>query len=450
MTGDTLTVDDIPGPRGSFDELFTALVTDPASTQMAWWREYGDLVKIPTPRGPMVLLCDPDLVHQLVTNHLDHGEMSRRTIPAQGVGITVQHGADWRRSRVLMNPMFGRPHLRRLVDRMVEAIDERLRHVAPVADTGETINLAQFLGDITIRVLFHAMFSDEYSDEEIETAVQHLDVIAVYKAELQTSGFRPDDAIIHSEERGQAAVAALDELLFESIRRRRERANDSDDLLGRLIAAQDDAGNGFSDQEIRDQLTVLFFGGRETTQWATAWSLALLADHPTAMKVLLDEIDTVVGHRLPNAADLESLSYTKAVINEALRHQGALMLPRELDDDDVFAGYRIPKGTQVAASTMVLHFRDDLWDEPGAFRPERFLGQSAAAQHKYQMLAFGGGPRQCLGINLAYFEAQLILSMLLRRFTYEIDPSWERRGVHQYSMVLAGGLPVRLGTRTDI
>lgn len=449
MTTDTVrTVHDIPGPTGSFQEIFADLVGRPLDAQMSWWHIYGEIVKIQTPSGQLVFLNHPDLVHQLVTQHLDHGEMSRRTIPAQGRGITVQHGDEWRRSRVLMNPMFGRPQLRRLVGRMVEAIDERLDRLDEVADTGRVINLSQFLGDVTIRILFHAMFSDEYSDDEIDFAVQQLDMIAVYKAELQTSAWRPPDLPLEHEERGRAAVQAMDEVLYRSIRRRRKTGGNDEDLLGRLLAARGEDGDQFDDEEIRDQLTVLFFGGRETTQWATAWALSLLADDPDALARLVAEIDTVVGDRLPTEDDLEPLQYTRAVINEALRHQGALMLPRQLEVDDVFAGYAIPAGTQVVASTMVLHRRPDLWDEPDAFRPERFLGQSAREQHKYQMLSFGGGPRQCLGINLAYFEAQLMLAMLLRRFTYEVDPTWTRRPVHQYSIVLDGGLPARISRRT--
>jgi cytochrome P450 len=395
-------------------------------------------------------VASPDLAHQLVTRHHDHGTMSRNTIPAQGNGITVQHGAEWRRSRMLMQPMFGRPVLRKLVAKMVEAIDARLGRLDELAASGEPFDMAKFLGEITIRVLFHAMFSDEYSDDEIDFAIRQLDEISVYKGELMTKDWRPPGPLAH-EESGQAAVAALDSLLYASIERRRAAIAageaPADDLLGRILAAVDEDGNGFSDQEVRDQLTVLFFGGYETTQWAMAWALSFLPSYPAVMDRLLSEVDGL-GGRVPTAEDLGALEYTKAVVNEALRHQGTLVLPRELEEADVFAGYELPAGTLVGAAVSVIHHRPDLWDDPATFRPERFLGLEADAQHKYQMLSFGGGPRQCLGINLAYYEAQLTLAMFLQRYTYEIEPGWERRGVHQYSVVLAGGLPVRVQRRS--
>jgi cytochrome P450 len=436
-----------PGPVGDpLTEIVPQLVSDPFGSQWRWWQEFGDIWTVPLPSGPFVFLAEPELVRQLLTNHLDHGAMVRATIPAQGKGITVQHGSEWRRSRVLMNPMFSRPQLRHLVGRMVEAIGGRLHHLDARAGTGEVFDMAKFLGEVTIRVLFHTMFSDEFSDHEIDHAVKQLDVISVYKGELMTSAWRPPGTPIVHEADGASAVAALDELLYDSIRRRRARGAEDQDLLDRLIGARDDDGHGFSDEEIRDQLTVLFFGGYETTQWALAWALAFLAEVPAVRLRLLDEIDTLNG-RLPTADDLGTLEYARATVSEALRHQGTLVLPRQLETDDTFAGYTIPAGTLVGASTMVIHHRPDLWDEPQQFRPERFLELDGNAQHRYLMLSFGGGPRVCLGINLAYFEAQLTLALFLSRYEYALAPGWSRRGVHQYSMVLEGGLPISISRR---
>lgn len=436
-------LDEVPGPTGP--EAFRDFMADPLNRQVDYWKKYGDVFAVPFPTGPTVFLCDPDLVQQLVTSHLDHGSMNRRTEPAQGLGITLMHGDEWRRTRLIMQPMFSRPSLRTLAPMMVEAIDDRIAQLDARAGTGEVVELSEVLGGITIRVLFHSMFSDEFSDEEIDYAVERLNVISAYKGELMMQEWAPPGSATQWDVPGKQAVAELDELLYRAIRRRRAD-NRGQDLLGRLLAATDENGVGLTDEEVRNELTVLFFGGYETTQWAMVWTLALLALNPSTLAQAAAEVEAL-GESDLDADALPRLEYVKACIEEGLRHQAALLLPRQLESDDEFGGYAIPAGTLVAGSTVVVHRRADLWPDPDAFRPERFLSMDAGTRHKYQMLSFGGGPRVCLGINLSFFEAQFTLARLLRRFTYQLAPGWELRAKHQYSIVTEGGLPVLLERR---
>lgn len=436
-----------PGPAGAADDVFRELMSNPFEAQMRWWQTYGDIFTVPMPAGPMVFVAHPDLASKLVNGHLDHGAMNLRTEPAQGLGITLQHGEQWRRTRNLMQPMFSLQALRQMSGLMVEAIDRRLRHLDARVESGEEFDLARFLGEITIRVLFHAMFSDEFSDEEIDYAVARLDVISVYKGELLTSAWMPQGTPIASESSGQQAVRELDALLYGAIQRRRAQGSANPDLLARLIDATDEHGVGFTDQEIRNELTVLFFGGYETTQWAMAWALAMLALNPEPRQMILEEIDCIVGDDLPTADNLNDLQYVRATMQEALRWQATLLLPRQLERDDNLGGYDLPAGTMVAASTWVIHRRSDLWNEPDVFDPGRHIGADAGEMHKYQNLSFGGGPRKCLGVNLAFFEAQFTLAMFLRRYSYTVPEGWTPRHRQQYSVVIDGGLPVRIAHR---
>jgi cytochrome P450 len=422
-------------------------MSDPFATQMRWWRTFGDIWTVPLPTGSMVFVAHPDLAQHLVNGHLDHGEMNLLTEPAQGKGITLQHGEQWRRTRTLMQPMFSIRALRELSGLMVEAIVERLAHLDARATSGGEFDLAKFLGEITIRVLFHAMFSDEFSDTEIDCAVARLDTISVYKGELLTSGWRQPGTAIESELVGKRAAAELDELLYGAIARRRAGRSGEPDLLGRLIAAVDADGNGFTDTEIRNELTVLFFGGYETTQWAMAWALAMLALDEDVRGAVVAEVDRVLGDDLPTADHLPRLELLRATVNEALRYQATLLLPRQLEHDDVIGGYHIPTRSMVVASTWVIHRRPDLWRDPDRFDPSRFVGVEAAEMHKYQMLSFGGGPRRCLGVNLAMYEAQFALALFLRRFTYTVPDDWQPVHRQQYSVVIDGGLPVRVAHR---
>lgn len=437
-----------PGPSGETMAEFAAFMADPLGKQIEYWHEYGDVFSVPFPTGPVVFVASPELAGQLVVNHLDRGDLTRRTAPAQGMGITLLTGDEWRRMRLIMQPLFSRQVLRSMAGLMVEAVAERLDQLDRHAESGEVFDMSKVLGGVTIRVLFHSMFSDEFSDDEIDFAVEQLNIISVYKGELMMQGMAPPGTPMRTEEAGKKAVAALDRLLYRAIRRRRA-APSPNDLLGRLIAATDDDGAHLTDDEIRDELTVLFFGGYETTQWAMAWALGLLPAEPEALAKATAEVDALSG-RTPTADDLRSLQYLRACIDEALRIQASLMLPRQLSHDDTFGGYTLPEGTLVAASLAVIHQRNDLWGEVDRFVPDRFLDHSPEEHHKYQMLSFGGGPRLCLGINLAYFEAQFTMAMFLQRYRYELVEGWMPTPKHQYSIVLEGGLPITITRRDEV
>jgi len=435
-----------PGPVGDPAGAATAFATDPLGVQLEWWHTYGDIWTVELPFGRMVFVAHPDLVHQL-TRTTSHGDTTKALTPVAGRSLITEEGDEWRRLRRLMQPMFGRPVLRALVPGMVEAIERRLDELDLVAESGETIDLARFLGGTTLRVLLHTMLSDEFSEAETDLIVDRLYDVAAYKGALLKKDFLPPGVPVPHRAEGEAAMAEIDPLLYDAIARRRAIGNVGTDLLGRLLEASDDDGTGLSDEEVRNNLYVLLFGGWDTSQWALAWALAFLADSPDAYASLLAEADALPPR--PTGESLTELGYAEAALNEALRKQSIIFLPRCLDEDQVFGGYRIPKGTRVCASAVVVHNRPDFWTDPDAFRPERFLGMEAAEQHKYQLISFGGGPRVCIGINLAYFENQLILAMMLRRFTYAIAPGWQRRHKHEFAMVLDGGLPVTIQRRSQ-
>ena len=437
-----------PGPaEGDKAKVFELFGADPLNAQVEWWKSYGDAFTLPLPTGPMVFLAHPDLAQGLFLRHRDHGDMTRNTEPAQGMGITLQHGDEWRRTRRLMTDLFTANRLGEFIAPVVEAVKTNMAELDGYADRGEPLDLAQYMGQITLRVLFRTMFSDEFSADDINRASGHLDVISLYKGGLMSKDWAPPGTPIRHEAEGKAAVEALDEMIYALIDRRRAAGNPVDDLLGRLIAAKDEDGGGFTNDEIRNNLTALIFGGYETTQWAISWTLAFLADNPGPLAKAQALADQVGDPQ--TLADLERLEYYKALMSEAQRLQGMLMVPRQLENDDTFGEYVIPKGTMVVASPWIIQRRPDFWENPQTYDPDRFLGERKKAQHRFQHIPFGGGGRMCLGMNLAYLEGQIITEMFLRRFDYTVDPAWERKHLQQYSVVLDKGLPVTLRKRVE-
>jgi cytochrome P450 len=182
-------------------------------------------------------------------------------------------------------------------------------------------------------------------------------------------------------------------------------------------------GEAMSRKQLRDEILTIFFAGHETTAQALTWTWFLLAQHPEAEAKLHEEVDRVLGGRLPTAADLHALSYTEMVVNEAMRlYPPVWVYVRDALADDEIGGYHIPAGSMLVLSQYITHRHPDLWEEPEKFDPERFSPERSAGRPKYAYFPFGGGPRVCLGNNFALLEAVLAVATIAGRFRLKLLP----------------------------
>jgi cytochrome P450 len=207
------------------------------------------------------------------------------------------------------------------------------------------------------------------------------------------------------EERGtlRAALDPTDALIYEEIRARRDAPDlaERDDVLSLLLQARHDDGSPMTDRELRDELMTLLVAGHETSATALAWALEALTHHPAALERLRDEVDAGED------------AYLDAVVKETLRLRPviALVLRRLIEPMEI-GGHMLPAGVNVAPCIYLLHRRADVYDEPRAFRPERFLEKPPGT---YTWIPFGGGVRRCLGASFAQFEMKVVLRELVAR-----------------------------------
>jgi cytochrome P450 len=241
--------------------------------------------------------------------------------------------------------------------------------------------------------------------------------------------------------------AEIDDLLFAEIKERRAdpQLETRTDILSLLALAKFEDGSGMSDRELRDQLVTLLLAGHETTATALAWSADLLTRNPHTMQTLTEEVDAGDGD-----------AYLRAVISESLRLRPVVPLAgRRLTSDLQVNGWTLPAGTDVTPAIWLTHTRADIYPEPYAFRPERFLDERPTT---YGWVPFGGGVRRCLGAAFAEFEMRVVLTELLRRRTLEaVSANAERvtrRNVtfspRHGTRVVTPARPGRSEIRTDV
>ena len=230
---------------------------------------------------------------------------------------------------------------------------------------------------------------------------------------------------------------------------RRAHGIDRGDLLAMLLAARDpDTGEGMSDKQLRDEILTIFLAGHETTANALSWVWYLLARHPQAEARLHEELDRVLGGRVPAYADLAELKWTRMVIEETLRlYPPAHTIARTALGEDRIGGVRVPAGAFISISMYVTHRNPNLWPQPERFDPERFAPAEVARRHRFAYLPFGGGPRICIGSSFALAEAQVVVATIAQRYQVRLAPGQIVEPIGLITLRPKGGMKVTLEPR---
>ncbi len=223
----------------------------------------------------------------------------------------------------------------------------------------------------------------------------------------------------------------LDGIIYGMIAERRRDGRDRGDLLSMLLAAHDTEGGtgGMTDEQVRAECVTALLAGNETTANALAFALRLLAEHPQAQAQLQTEADAVLGREPATAEQYPSLRYAHACFAEAMRlYPPVWTIARTAAEEYTWRGFRIPEGAVLIAPQWVVHRDLRFFDDPDAFRPERFLPGSPEAdgRHRFAYFPFAAGSRQCIGEALAWMEGTLSLAAILRDWTLSLPPGSKR------------------------
>lgn len=270
-----------------------------------------------------------------------------------------------------------------------------------------SIDLAAEMQGLTMAVAGQAFFGAGY-DEADATAVR-LAVAAIASENPLVSLLAPfrrtgsERALLH---------AFVDRLIDARI----ASGPGGDDLLSLLLQADGtDAPDGRA--EVHDQVLTILVAGHDTIAHALAWTWIALARDPDIERALHQELDEVLGDRLPAARDAEHLPYTRAVFAESLRlFPPAAITTRLALADCAFDGQPVRAGTIVVASQYLVHRDPRFFDDPLRFDPGRWLAPPSPPRPKLAYFPFGAGPRACIGEGFAWMEAVLLLAVLAGRW----------------------------------
>ena len=417
---------DPPGPRGyPLIGVLPRLARDPARYCTEAMLEFDDLVRLNLGFASIYLVTHPDHVHQvLVTDHENYwkGKLFGRARFLFGNGLVLNEGESWRRQRRLMQPAFAHRRIATLIPLMSEVVDQRLATWEAASAAGTPIDIGKEMMSLTLRIISRTMFSLSVSDEELDVMARAFNTALEHMTLRMFTFFLPEWVSLPGDRACAEAVETLEAMIYRIIRERRASGETLDDLLAMLLAARDETGEGMSDVEIRNEVMTTLFGGYEATADALTWAWHLLGQHPEVDARMREEVAAATGGRTPGFEELTRLTYTAQVAEESMR----LFPPfwfwtRTSRQDGEIGGYFVPGDSLILICPYATHRHPAYWDQPEAFRPERFAGDPAA-RPRDAYYPFGTGQRVCIGRHLAMLEMQLILSMVAQRYRPRLAP----------------------------
>ena len=389
--------------------------------------KFGDIVGLRA--GPMTsyFLTHPDHIkYVLQDNNQNYGRSRIHDMmkPLLGEGLFTSDGAFWRRQRRLTQPAFHRQRLAAFATIMTDTTTAMIEQWHSVSQDGQPLELAAEMDRLTLAITNKALFGTDLTVDTDER--QRYGMILREHLEYRFEHFFtfPERVPTPRNRRFWKVVRANDEFVFAIIDERRRSGEDRGDLLSMLLQARDEeTGEGMSDKQLQDEVTIFIGAGTETTAMALAWTWYFLSTHPEVDRKLRAELAEVLGGRPPTAEDLPNLKYTRMVIEEALRlYPPAWGMSRAALGADEIGGYPIPAKATIALSPYVTHRHPAFWENPEGFDPERFTPECSASRSRYAYFPFGGGPRQCIGNEFALMEAQLVVATVAQQYRLYLVP----------------------------
>jgi cytochrome P450 len=379
----------------------------------------GDVVQLALPGRTYLLTHPRDVKHVLQDNNQNYckGWVFDRIKPYWGESLLTAEGERWRAQRRRIQPSFKREHTTGFAPIITKRTHEMLERWEKASEAGTELVLYNEMTQLALVIIADVLFGVELWGDAAGMTTSVQTALRVLKTRVSAIAPLPLWIPTPQNRRFNRAMHTLNSRVAEIVQRSRS-ASERRTFVKMLMEAQDsETGAPMTDEHLHEEIIGMLQQGHDTIGETLAWTWYLLSLHPEVERKLSIEIARVVGSRTPTVADLERLTYAHLIIQESLRlFPPVWMIPRQAIADDVVAGYRIPARSTVLVSPYLTHRHAEFWDNPEAFDPERFDPVASRDRPRYAFFPFGGGPRRCMGTDMAMMETLLILTMVVQRY----------------------------------
>ncbi|MDJ0645473.1 MAG: cytochrome P450 [Flavobacteriaceae bacterium] len=413
-----------PNSISFFRFLFNSseITKNPIPFQRKWFEEKGDSFSVWSPlRGHIILTRDAKISKQILQkkHKIYHKSKLQTKFLSKyvGYGLLTSSGDYWLQQRRLIQPGFHKEKIQNLVSITQASIDEEVGKI----ETGQFTDLYPIMNTLAFEVVAKSLFDFSASKDtmrRLQSIIEQLQrfiVKEIRQPHKKLKYWLSGEIRYHMK-----LVKESREIVLSIIEQRRRSHQRHDDLLDMLLNARYEDGTSMTNDQLIDEILILFVAGHETTANALTFTLSLLAQHQEVLAKAAAETAEISEKKFSNLETIANLNYIRSCIEESMRlYPPAWITDRVATEDDFLGDYHIKKGTLLGISIYELHRSKQYWQNPEVFDPGRFYGNKKIDTSYY--LPFGAGPRLCIGNNFAMFEMILAINTILKKFEIQSD-----------------------------
>lgn len=394
------------------------------------FNEKGDIFKLNVGFNTAVYFCRDAAFAEYVLqknqkNYVKSKIQTEDLVKYVGKGLLTAEGKHWKTQRKLIQPAFYKKQLVNLLVSMEDAIKREFERI----EVSKTIDIFPILNDLAFQTVVKSLFSGVTIDNDMN----RLQFITESGQKMLVKELRQPYLhwwfnISGTLKRESNLTLEARHVILNKINQRKASQVKNGDLLDMLLNSKYEDGSGMEEEQLIDEILILFTAGHETTSNALTFTFQLLAKHPEWQEQIFKEWEDLSVTNSDVMTRIMASKRCQQVIEESMRlYPPAYFIDRVNVDKDAFNGLDFEPGCNLLFSVYEMHRHPNLWDQPEAFLPERFA--DGERQYSSQYFPFGAGPRKCIGNHFAMFEMIMAVTQLVSQYkmypefdTIEITP----------------------------
>uniref|UniRef100_A0ACD5Y9I7 Uncharacterized protein n=1 Tax=Avena sativa TaxID=4498 RepID=A0ACD5Y9I7_AVESA len=410
--------------------------------------------------GPIPTICstDMELVKQVLADRTNLFQkaysLNHKFEIILGKGLVFVNGDDWKRQRRVVHPVFNPERLVSMSAIASESSQQMMERWFAKIKRGDghqvETDISCDFNELTLTVITWVIYGKNYEDAsgvmQLLREVQALTVSSFLDPPIPWFRYLPTLRNLRLRQLDKLVTSKITRLIQERVTNKDAEGGYGDDLLGPMVQAWSDAGT-LSMEEIIGECKTFLAAGQDTSGNLLAWVMFLLSSYPEWQEKVREEVlrECPDNNGVPSVDALRKLKMLNTTLLEALRlYNPVPFMLRKTATDTTLANIRVPKGTTIMIPIAMLHRDKDVWGaDSNEFNPMRFEnGISRAANHPNALFSFSYGPRACIGQNFAMIEAQTVVSMILRRFSFSPSPNYVHKPTNKITLTPKYGVPL--------
>jgi cytochrome P450 len=393
------------------------ILKNPLPFHNANFQEKGDIFKLNVGFNTNIYFCRDAAFAQYVLqkNQKNYVKSKIQTVDLVkyvGEGLLTSEGDKWKKQRKMMQPAFYKKQLQNLLGGMQNTIVLEFKKI----ETNKTIDLFPILNDLAFQTVVKSLFTKAANAKDMErlqfiTEANQKMLVRELRQPYLGWWFKLSGTLNkHLELSNEARL-----ILRGVVEERKASGKSHDDLLDMLLETKYDDGKGMTEEQLIDEILIIFTAGHETTSNALTFTFQLLAQHPLWQEKIYEEWLSLGGDATDLMTRVSTSKVCQQVLEESMRlYPPAYFIDRVNIEADHFNEMELKPGCSILFSVYEMHRHPELWEQPNAFMPERFA--EGARKFSSQYFPFGAGPRKCIGNNFAMFEMIIAVTELVSKF----------------------------------